>query len=307
MTGISNSFATGELSVEAMRRREFVAKQRALRSAPLSPATTVAAPAAETATRSLPAVVVVSMRIFLIAGWLRAGVEKLIDGTWWSGGALRSFITTNHSNALPFFRPAMDHVFSPLAVGVAFIVLVGEIGCGIAMCFTRTLHVALRCGVVLNVAFILSGVVNPSCFYLVMEGVLLLAIAEGAIGTSATAVSRRTYALAGVSFVIGLLMVPFVRTLAPAKVIADPGIMLVFLSFMVAFTSLLRCAARPAAPANGRIKALSDGIVEWAQAGAARQLQPASNGSGEPGRRVSRLIWPSALTRSRQGSVSASR
>src|SRR5262245_771339 len=38
-------------------------------------------------------VVLLPLRLFLAAGWLRASAEKLIDRQWWTGAKLRSFLT----------------------------------------------------------------------------------------------------------------------------------------------------------------------------------------------------------------------
>ena len=45
-------------------------------------------------------VVLLPLRIFLAAGWLRAASEKLIDPQWWSGDKLRSYVTAQHQTAL---------------------------------------------------------------------------------------------------------------------------------------------------------------------------------------------------------------
>jgi uncharacterized membrane protein YphA (DoxX/SURF4 family) len=214
---------------------------------PAMPMPTVAA--APTASATITGVLL-PLRIFLAAGWLRAGIEKSIDHTWWSGAKLRGFLTDHHDLALPFFRPVMEHVFAPYAVAVTFVVIVAEIVSGLAIAIGRSMRVALGMGVVLNAAFILCGQVNPSAFYLVMEIALLFAMADGVLGVRPTPVNRRTLVYAGIAAAHGFALAPYVRTIDPAKVIADPAMMLVFLSFTVAATLLVRWIVAKAKPTS---------------------------------------------------------
>jgi thiosulfate dehydrogenase (quinone) large subunit len=188
-------------------------------------------------------VVLLPLRLFLAAGWLRAAAEKFIDKQWWTGDKLRSFLTKQHDEALPFFRPVMNHVIAPGARTVAIIVVLTQLGCGLAIAFGKPLRLALRWAVLLNVVFIMAGKVNPSAFYLVMEIVLLFAIADGTMGVRPTSPSRRTVALAILSVGAAIAVVPYIRTIEPAKVIDDPAMMLVFLGVVVAVTLMARRAA----------------------------------------------------------------
>ncbi|MEP7115664.1 MAG: hypothetical protein ABI862_20535 [Ilumatobacteraceae bacterium] len=188
-------------------------------------------------------VVLLPLRIFLAAGWLRAAAEKLIDPQWWTGNKLQQFLTTQHQEALPFFRPIMDNALQPGAQAVAIVVVLTQLACGIAIAVGKPLRLALRWTVLLNVVFIMAGKVNPSAFYLVMEIVLLFAIADGTIGVRPSVPSRRTIALAGVSAALAVAVAPYIRTIEPAKVIEDPAMMLVFLGFTTSVTLLVRRSA----------------------------------------------------------------
>lgn len=183
---------------------------------------------------------VIPLRIFLAAGWLRAAAEKLISHKWWNGGELRAFLVAEHSTALPFFRPVMDHVFAPAAIPVTGLVILAELACGIALVIGRSMRLALYTGVVMNVTFVLCGRVNPSAFYLVMEIALLFAIAGGAIGRTLRRPSRHTLTFAGVWLLLGGVFVPYIRTLEPALVIADPAIMMTFLCMITAAALVIR-------------------------------------------------------------------
>ncbi len=188
------------------------------------------------------AVVLLPLRIFLAAGWLRAGAEKLIEPQWWNGDQLRTFLGAQHDEALPFFRPVMEHLIAPAATVVAIVVVLTQIGCGLAIGLGKHLRLALRWAFLMNVIFILAGRVNPSAFYLVMEIVLLFAVADGTIGVRPTVPSWRTVATAGVSAGLAAAVVPFIRTIEPAKVIDDPAMMLVFLGLVIAATLMARRA-----------------------------------------------------------------
>jgi uncharacterized membrane protein YphA (DoxX/SURF4 family) len=188
-------------------------------------------------------VVLLPLRIFLAAGWLRAGAEKLIDPQWWNGNKLRTFLGEQHDQALPFFRPVMDNLIAPGAQTVAIVVVLTQLACGLAIAIGKPLRLALRWAFLLNVVFIMTGKVNPSCFYLLMEVVLLLAIADGTIGVRPTSPSWRTVVSAGAFAGLALAVTPYIRTIEPARVIDDPAMMLAFLGFVLAVTLLVRMAA----------------------------------------------------------------
>ena len=191
----------------------------------------------------LAVVVLLPLRLFLAAGWLRAAAEKLIDPQWWNGNKLRAFITAQHSEALPFFRPVMENVIRPGATVVAIVVAVTQLAIGVAIAVGKPMRLALRWGFLLNVVFIMAGKVNPSCFYLVMEIVLLFAIADGVIGVRPSTPSWRSVAVASTSAAMAIAVAPYIRTIEPAKVIEDPAMMLVFLGFIITTTLMVRRSA----------------------------------------------------------------
>lgn len=190
-------------------------------------------------------IMLLPMRLFLAAGWLRAGSEKLMDGEWWSGAGLRNYLAGQHDEALPFFRPVMDHLIAPAAVMVALVVMVTQLMCGLAIGSGRRMRLALRWGFMLNIVFLLAGSVNPSAFYLVMELVMLFAIADGALGVEISTPSRRTIVTAAVSAALAVACVPYIRTIEPERVTDDPAMMLSFIGAVVAVTLVARWAAHP--------------------------------------------------------------
>ena len=214
-----------------------------LRNVSRKAATPKSRPAPQPQSHLAAVVVLLPLRLFLAAGWLRAATEKLIDPEWWNGHKLQKFVTTQHDEALPFFRPVMDHLIAPGAQTVAIVVALTQLGCGIAIGIGKPLRLALRWAVLLNVVFVMAGKVNPSAFYLVMEIVLLFAVADGTIGVRPTSPSRKTVGFAAISTALALAVVPYIRTIEPAKVIEDPAMMLVFLGMIVAITLMVRRSA----------------------------------------------------------------
>jgi uncharacterized membrane protein YphA (DoxX/SURF4 family) len=183
--------------------------------------------------------ILLPMRIFLAVGWLRAGVEKAIDEHWWSGDGLRTYLDDQHDQALPFMRPIMESAIRPAAVPVAALVVVLEIAIAGAIASGVRLGVALRLAVALNVVFVMTGRVNPSCFYLIMEVALLFALAAGLLGRAPIRVWRPTRWSIAIWLTASIAFTPFIRTLEPKHVIEDPAIMLTFLSLIVAVGLLL--------------------------------------------------------------------
>ncbi|MGB0112085.1 MAG: hypothetical protein WBP59_02595 [Ilumatobacteraceae bacterium] len=176
--------------------------------------------------------------LFLIAGWLRAGVEKVIDPGWWTGDLLVAFLEEQRTHMLPFFVPFADHLVEPLAVAVAWLVVWTQLGIAICLATNRHVRSALWAGVVLNLAFTMAGRVNPSAFYLVMQVTLLFALSRPV----APHIAMRRAAL---WLVPAIAFAPFARTMDPHQVIDDPALMLSFVSLLAAVTTIVT-AMRPA-------------------------------------------------------------
>ena len=176
------------------------------------------------------------LRIFLAAGWLRAGVEKVIDPNWWTGDVLDRFLAAQRPHMLPFFRSFSDALIDPLTAPVVWLVVEVQIAIGLCLLLGRFPRRALWAGVALNVCFTLAGRVNPSAFYLVMELALLIGLSRP---TNLTIAWRR----ATLWLVPAVLMLPFARTLAPAAVIDDPALMIAFVCGLAAVTTVAWSAA----------------------------------------------------------------
>lgn len=171
-------------------------------------------------------------RAFLALGWMRAGVEKLIDNTWWDGTYLRSFVDDKQDTMLTFLTPATEIIGARTAVLVSFVVLILELGIGVCLITGRRLPHALAIATALNLGFVALGAVSPSAFYLVLQMTLLFALYLRRPDRS-----RRSERIAvGLSLATAAALTPFIRTIHPQEVIEDPAIMLATLAILTAAT-----------------------------------------------------------------------
>jgi len=220
----------------------------------------------------------VPLRVFIALGWARAGVEKLIAPSWRDGTDLVAYLR-EHLVAgqviAPFYERLMSEVFLPNAQALAWVVLVAQLLAGAAILVGAFTNLALLGGLVLNINFVMTGEVNPSAFYVVIQLVLLVAGTGAVLGVDAllsrridnpllvaqndlTTVSsdrkRRWFAvLSAANLLIALLAATRVRTIAPMFAVEDPGMILVTLfgtGSLSAFIGYLR--QRPAAASTGR-------------------------------------------------------
>lgn len=177
------------------------------------------------------------LQLFLAAGWMRAGIEKVIEPDWWSGAALDAFLIAQDGHMLPLFVPFVDDVVAPWTPGVAWFVMIAQLAVAVCLGLGRFLRPALWTGVLLNVTFVMTGRVDPSAFYLVMEMALLFALARP-IGRRFALRRATLWLVAAVPFV------PFVTTLHPAEVIHDPAMMMITLCSIAAITTVVRSVDR---------------------------------------------------------------
>jgi len=176
------------------------------------------------------------LRLFLAAGWLRSGAEKVIDPNWWNGEVLDRFLLEQDVLMLPFFGWFSDLLIEPLIVPVAWLVGAMQLTIGLGLLFGRFPRRALWAGVLLNLCFTMAGRVNPSAFYLVMELALLVGVSRP---VSMTIAWRR----AMLWLVPAVLVLPFARTIEPAAVIDDPALMIAFVSGLAAVSSVVWSAS----------------------------------------------------------------
>lgn len=219
------------------------------------------------------------MRLFIGLGWLRAGVEKLLDPNWAGGDSLHAFLTEQMAGGdvyFPFYAQFIHQVFLPNAAALAWIVLIGQLLVGAAIASGTLTNAALLGGLFMNLNFILAGRVDPSAFYVVIQLALFFGNAGAVVGVDAW-LSRRVPSLfaaaqtepyrptaaerqllrgaALLAAIAALLAVPFIREFGPQSV-TDPAMLLFILGGVAALGSFLRSVAGPsryaATPATGR-------------------------------------------------------
>lgn len=170
-------------------------------------------------------------RVFLALGWIRAGVEKVIDQSWWSGDYVIGFLGEQETTMLAFLSPIASRIDTTAAMVISPAVVVTELAIGVCLLTARSLRPALWTACLLNASFVALGAVTPSAFYLVIQLTLLLGLAN-----DQPAQSRRVLSAIIASTTAAILMLPFVRTLHPHAVIEDPAIMLATLSALISVT-----------------------------------------------------------------------
>lgn len=181
-------------------------------------------------------IAVLPLRLFLVAGWLRVVIEKLIEPNWWSGDEIRAFVADSREPALPFMRSGMDIAAGSLAPLFALVFVGAQLYVGVSLLLGAHLRRALTVAVAMNIVFVACGAVNPSAFYLAMEVALLSALGLGRGGLAASIDTRWLPYAAAALFGVAVVFVPFIRTIHPAEVIEDPAMMLTFLSLVGAAT-----------------------------------------------------------------------
>jgi len=169
--------------------------------------------------------------LFIGMGWLRAGVEKLLDGQWWNGSYLTDFLAENDGVGLGVYHRFADLLIEPNAVAISLVVMLAQFAIGAALITGRATRLALAAGIGLNLHFIAAGAVDPSVFYILSQGAVLLWMAEQSR-------SRITNARLDVAGAAGLglaaFAAPSVTTIDPAEVIHDPGMILVTIGMLTA-------------------------------------------------------------------------
>ena len=196
------------------------------------------------------------LRLFIGLGWMRAGVEKLIDPLWRSGDSVLVFFQSQISADavyFPFYETLITQVFAPHALVLSWLILIGELLAGIAILAGIFTTLALLAGLFMNLNFVLAGVVNPSAFYIVIQVTLLAANAGKAPGgdsvlvryvryffptiptsleSSDRALKKWSWLFSGiVSSVVAALVVPYIRDFGPHSV--DDPAMLLFILLML--------------------------------------------------------------------------
>ena len=187
---------------------------------------------------------VVLVQSFIGLGWLRAGVEKVIDPTWWSGAYLDDFLDEHAGESLGWYEPFIDLIVSPLGVVISAVVMVAQFAVAGSLLSGRRVAAGLAAGIFLNLNFIAAGAVSPSVFYVLSQGALALWYAERSQRRD-TANALEITAAVGAG--MALAQVPWIETLAPADVIEDPAIIMATVGGFAALGAMLALERRRSA------------------------------------------------------------
>lgn len=179
---------------------------------------------------NLPAFII-PLQLFLGAGWIRAAISNGSQSNWWSGGYLQNFLV-DQTSTIPWYGAFLDFVVEPLAPGVSILVVATEAIVGLALLLNYRPLVALSVGSVLNLSFMLAGAVNPSAFYMVIAGAMLLWHIDSGVPMPRKRIIFRWSAVAAVASLA--LLGPFVREIAPMHVIEDTAMVLIFVAVLFA-------------------------------------------------------------------------
>jgi thiosulfate dehydrogenase [quinone] large subunit len=199
--------------------------------------------------------------MFIGIGWLRAGFEKFTDAGWLQGTALVEFFNqhiTSGQVRFPVYQGMVQNVFTPGALALSWLIMVGQILVGAAVITGTLTNLALLCGLIMNMNFILIGEVTPSAFYVVIQMVLLVTNAGYVLGVDALLVrkirigllvaqpySMRKYwrfergaflVLSIAMAILALAVIPYIRDFSPHSV-EDPAMVLFVVSVIVGLSA----------------------------------------------------------------------
>lgn len=174
---------------------------------------------------------------FIALGWLRAAVEKVISPGWWSGEELADFLADHDGAALTWFEPFLTSVVEPFGLVVAALVPMLQLAIAVALFRGGATRVpGLLLGIGLNLVFIATGAVNPSIFYILLQGGILLWLVER--DRSGRRIAWLDIAVGFAGFV-GSASLFSIRTLDPASVVDDPGLIMVTLAGLTLLARLV--------------------------------------------------------------------
>ena len=125
------------------------------------------------------------LRLFIGLGWFRAGISKLTKPGWYNGDALQKFLVEHLDKGDIVFPPyefLVNNLFLPNVALLSWIIVIGQILCGISILAGAFTNLALMMGLIMNLNFILAGAPNPSAFYVMIQIVLLLSNTGAILG-----------------------------------------------------------------------------------------------------------------------------
>lgn len=181
-------------------------------------------------TQDLPPWLLVT-QLFFGLGWLRAAAAKVISVNWWTGDHIVAFLARHSSETLTWAEPLVGLIV-PIAPLVAALVLAAQLAIGSALVVNRHAPRALIAAMGLNIAFVAFGAVNPSAFYLVGQGAILLWMLGRRRPTPGLSTMLRVGTAAAVA--LAVVNIPLIATIDPVAVIDDPAMMMVTVGSLAA-------------------------------------------------------------------------
>ena len=196
-------------------------------------------------------VILLPLRLFIGLGWLRSGVEKMIDPAWQSRAGLLDFfaeqIGAGHV-VFPFYLTLMEGPFTEYAGVMTSLIVVGELLVGLGLLVGLFTRPALIAGLFMNLNFVLAGSVNPSAFYIIIQLVLINSTSGQVLGIDglihqwvdlsfddepkllpARFKQIGCFMAAGLSSLLAFATLPFIQTFDPAESIDDVAMLLTIL------------------------------------------------------------------------------
>ena len=125
------------------------------------------------------------LRLFIAIGWLRSFAEHLGDARWMGGAAVGDFVESQTSAGaivFPGYEWLVSSVIGPAGGLVGWLVMLLQLGIGLAILTGSFANLAFLVGIVLNINFMLAGEVNPSAFYILIQSVLFVTGAGAVFG-----------------------------------------------------------------------------------------------------------------------------
>lgn len=167
-----------------------------------------------------PAIVLI--QLFLALGWSRAVAEKVIDPAWWNNDTVRAFIA-EAEQPIDWYYPLAEKMLLPAAMYVTALTLTLQLGALVSMLSGRFLNYGIAAGMFMNINFLAMGEINPSVFYLILQGALALWLAENSEPIPRV---RTLRLMAGAGAALSITCAPFIKTIHPYRVLDDVGIMM---------------------------------------------------------------------------------
>lgn len=179
---------------------------------------------------------VLLVELFFGIGWIRAGTDKLVSPAWWRGDVIDQFLASTTDAGLPWYQWFSSEFLEQNVVVLTVVVVGLELAIGAAFVVGRRVVPALVAGILLSLAFVAAGTVNPGVFYVVAQTVLLLWILEHRV--RAVWGIRLLSAGRVASILLVLASAPFVSNVAPDRVVEDAAAVMAFFGLlMVASTT----------------------------------------------------------------------